>query len=63
MNKFMLAWTHSNLNSWMHKATQETVPIDKKLDLIMFSLADMCQAIGFDDYDQLDAYKREHDIP
>lgn len=60
MNQFLLRWTHKNLMSWMTKSREQTVPVDKKLDIIMMSLADICQALGTDGTEEsLEAFQAE----
>jgi hypothetical protein len=48
MNKTILKFTARNLDDWMTKSMQQTVTIDQKLDLIMFSLKDICVALCTD---------------
>lgn len=48
MNKELLLLTRDNLMAWLTRCTQESVSADKKLELIMISLADMCQALACD---------------
>ena len=48
MNKALLKSTARNLDDWMTKSMQQTVTIDQKLDLIMFSLKDICVALCTD---------------
>ena len=48
MNKDLLLWTRDNLMSCITGSHQEPVSTDKKLELIMLSLADMCAAFGRD---------------
>lgn len=48
MNVGLLKLTHRNLSSWLTKCREETVSTDKKLEIIMNSLSDMCTALGTD---------------
>jgi hypothetical protein len=48
MNKVLLRNTHSNLMGWLTKFRHETVPTDKRLEIVMMALADMCQALATD---------------
>jgi hypothetical protein len=48
VNKDLLLLTRNNLMAWVGRSREETVSVDKKLELIMFSLADMCAALGRD---------------
>jgi hypothetical protein len=48
MNKQLLKITHSNLMGWLTKCREETVSPDKKLEIIMMSLADICVAMATD---------------
>ncbi len=55
MNKNLLALTHSNLMAWLTRCSQETVSTDKKLEIIMLSLADMCSALAFGSEEEREA--------
>jgi hypothetical protein len=48
VNKDLLLLTRDNLMAWVGRCQEETVSVDKKLELIMFSLADMCAALSRD---------------
>ena len=48
MNIQLLKLTQQNLSGWLTKCQQETVSVDKKLETIMFALADICTALGTD---------------
>jgi hypothetical protein len=48
MNKKLLRLAQRNLNDWLTKCREETVSVDRKLELIMFSLSDICTALGTD---------------
>lgn len=38
--------TRRNLMGWLHKGREYAVPDEQKLNVIMMSLADMCDALG-----------------
>lgn len=58
MDRWLLMWTRDNLMSWVHKASEETVPDSKKLTLIMMSLADICSALAREtEYEKVPGYK------
>ncbi len=46
MNKDLLIWTRDNLYDNLRRCREETVSVDKKLEILMMSLADMCAALG-----------------
>jgi hypothetical protein len=48
MNKTMLKFTARNLSDWMTKSDQQTVTADQKLNLLIFSLRDICVALCTD---------------
>jgi hypothetical protein len=48
MNKALLKFTARNLGDWMTKSREQTVTVDQKLDLIIFSLKDICTALCTD---------------
>lgn len=48
MNKPMLRMVYNNLMGWLTKSREETVSADKKLEIIMMSLADICTALATD---------------
>lgn len=48
MNIKLLKIAHNNLMGWLTKSREETVNQDKKLEITMMSLADMCTALGTD---------------
>ncbi len=48
MNQALLKLTHRNLSGWLTKCHQETVTTDKKLEIILFALSDICTALGTD---------------
>lgn len=48
MNKGLLKLVHQSLMGWLTKCREETVSADKKLEVIMLSLADMCTALATD---------------
>jgi hypothetical protein len=52
MNKELLMLTYSNLMNWLMKCSQETVSTDKKLEIVMMALADMCQALAAETADE-----------
>ena len=60
MNICQLILTRRSLYSWLTKCREETISADKKLEIIMMSLADMCQAMTGLNGDEL--AKRENDI-
>lgn len=60
MNIDQLIFTRRSIYSWLTKCHQETVSADKKLEIIMITLADMCQAMTGLDADTLQ--KREDEI-
>jgi hypothetical protein len=48
MNIGLLKLTQRNLSGWLNKCYEETVPTDRKLEVIMMSLSDICIALGTD---------------
>ena len=46
MNKELLIWTRDNLYDWLRRTREETVSTDKKLEILMMAIADMCAALG-----------------
>jgi hypothetical protein len=48
MNKAILKFTARNLGDWMIKSREQTVTVDQKLELIMFSIRDICIALCTD---------------
>jgi hypothetical protein len=48
MNKAILKFTAKNLGDWMIKSREQTVTVDQKLELIMFSIRDICIALCTD---------------
>ena len=58
MNKELLIWTRENLRDWTTPGRAgEPLTVEKRLDLIMFSLADMCSALAADTEDEADAIR------
>lgn len=48
MNKIGLKLTHDSLIGWLTKCQEETVSADKKLEIIMVSLANLCKSLATD---------------
>jgi hypothetical protein len=48
MNKQLLKVVCDNLTEWVIKSNMESIPQDKKLNIIMMSLADICVALATD---------------
>ena len=48
MNKELLQFTQRNLSSWLVRCYENSVSVDDKLNLILFSLSDICTALGTD---------------
>lgn len=48
MNKQLLLFTQRNLMDWLIKSREQTVTTDEKIEILMCSLADMCQALSED---------------
>jgi len=62
MNYKLLKLTHGNLMGWVRRSQEETVSADKKLEVIMVSLADICTALGTDGSEEaIEAWYAEDD--
>ncbi len=48
MNSALLIWTRDNLYGQLRRCREETVSTDKKLEILMMAVADMCAALGRD---------------
>lgn len=48
MNYTLLKLTHNNLTDWLARCSEETISNDRKLQIIMQSIADICMALGTD---------------
>jgi hypothetical protein len=48
MDKKLLQNTKRNLYDWLTKCRHETVHLDKRMEIIMMALADMCEAMATD---------------
>jgi hypothetical protein len=63
MNKALLKLTHDSLMTWLTKCREETVSADKKLEIIMLGLADICTALATDGTEEsINAYYADGEI-
>ncbi len=46
MDKQELRATHRNLMNWLTKYKEQTVPLDDKVELLIFSIASLCIALA-----------------
>ena len=44
MNKQLLRETRRNLHAWVKRSRTETVHLDKRMEVLMLALADVCEA-------------------
>lgn len=54
MNKKLLRDTRRNLHDWVRRSRRETVHLDKRLEVLMLALADVCEALALDEKETID---------
>jgi len=45
MNNKLLRETRRNLHAWVTRSKNETVHLDKRMEVLMLALADICEAL------------------
>jgi hypothetical protein len=46
MNSQLLRETRRNLHDWVRRSKYETVHLDKRMEVLMLALADMCETLA-----------------
>jgi len=59
MNKQLLRETRRNLHAWVKRSRTETVHLDKRMEVLMLALADVCEALALDDVKQAEVEVQE----
>jgi len=54
MNNKLLRETRRNLHAWVTRSKNETVHLDKRMEVLMLALADMCEAMATDEAEVVD---------
>jgi hypothetical protein len=59
MDKVLLKLTHRNLMDWLQKSREETVSLERKMNVLMLSVADLCIALADDETSVIQVQNRE----
>lgn len=61
MNKKLLRDTRRNLHDWVRRSRHETLHLDKRLEIVMLAIADLCEALALDEKEIVDVEINETD--